>query len=151
MDGIRGADQQCYRQSQEEKLNGTFRAFLSSSTQSLVSIGQLLAKSWSSLFNGKDTSYFNNKKFPIYTFNGRNVLADPMWTQKAAWHGIKQWGGLSSNKDCHDWQTASIESKGLASPPTGGKFPTAEMRNCSESLIVLCVENVFSSVPVSSA
>ncbi|XP_066485349.1 collagen alpha-1(XVIII) chain-like [Tiliqua scincoides] len=38
MDGIRGADQQCYRQSQEEKLNGTFRAFLSSSTQSLVSI-----------------------------------------------------------------------------------------------------------------
>lgn len=38
MSGIRGADLQCYRQSQEARLYGTFRAFLSAPTQDLVSI-----------------------------------------------------------------------------------------------------------------
>lgn len=38
MSGIRGADLQCYRQSQEAGLYGTFRAFLSAPTQHLVSI-----------------------------------------------------------------------------------------------------------------
>ncbi|XP_064329740.1 collagen alpha-1(XVIII) chain-like [Phalacrocorax carbo] len=38
MSGIRGADLQCYRQSQEAQLYGTFRAFLSAPTQDLVSI-----------------------------------------------------------------------------------------------------------------
>ena len=36
--GVRGADLQCYRQSQEAQLYGTFRAFLSAPTQDLVSI-----------------------------------------------------------------------------------------------------------------
>lgn len=38
MSGLRGADLQCYRQSQEAQLYGTFRAFLSAPTQDLVSI-----------------------------------------------------------------------------------------------------------------
>lgn len=38
MSGIRGADLQCYRQSQEAGLYGTFRAFLSAPNQHLVSI-----------------------------------------------------------------------------------------------------------------
>lgn len=38
MSGIRGADLQCYRQSQEARLYGTFRAFLSAPTQDLASI-----------------------------------------------------------------------------------------------------------------
>lgn len=38
MSGIRGADLQCYRQSQEAGLFGTFRAFLSAPTQDLASI-----------------------------------------------------------------------------------------------------------------
>lgn len=38
MSGIRGADLQCYRQSQEAGLYGTFRAFLSAPSQHLVSI-----------------------------------------------------------------------------------------------------------------
>lgn len=38
MSGIRGADLQCYRQSQEARLYGTFRAFLSAPSQDLASI-----------------------------------------------------------------------------------------------------------------
>ncbi|PKU31925.1 hypothetical protein llap_17771 [Limosa lapponica baueri] len=89
MSGIRGADLQCYRQSQEARLYGTFRAFLSGPTQDLVSIvkrtdrtlpivnlkGQLLAKSWSSLFEGQAGATLRG---PIYSFNGRNILTDPL-------------------------------------------------------------------------
>ncbi|XP_009992518.1 PREDICTED: LOW QUALITY PROTEIN: collagen alpha-1(XV) chain-like [Chaetura pelagica] len=85
MSGIRGADLQCHRQSQEEQ-----RPFLSASTQDLVSIvkrtdrtlpivnlkGQLLAKSWSSLLEGQAGA---TPRGPIYSFNGRNVLTDPLW------------------------------------------------------------------------
>ncbi|XP_030396797.1 collagen alpha-1(II) chain-like isoform X2 [Gopherus evgoodei] len=38
MNGLSGADLQCHRQSQEAQLSSTFRAFLSSPTQNLVSI-----------------------------------------------------------------------------------------------------------------
>ncbi|XP_017601460.1 PREDICTED: DNA topoisomerase 2-alpha [Corvus brachyrhynchos] len=89
MSGIRGADLQCYRQSQEAGLYGTFRAFLSAPTQNLVSIvkrtdrtlpiinlkGQLLAKSWSSLFEGQSGAALRG---PIYSFNGRSILTDPL-------------------------------------------------------------------------
>ncbi|XP_053116743.1 collagen alpha-1(XV) chain-like isoform X7 [Hemicordylus capensis] len=159
MNGIRGADLQCYQQSKEKNLNGTFRAFLSSSTQNLVSIvkrtdrglpivnlkGQVLAKSWNSLFSGDGASYFNSRRFPIYTFNGQNVITDPIWSHKAVWHGIKQWGGRSPNQDCQDWRTASRQSEGLASSLARGKFLTEEKHSCSDSLIVLCVENTSSS------
>ncbi|KAJ7313561.1 hypothetical protein JRQ81_005051 [Phrynocephalus forsythii] len=165
MNGIGGADFQCYRQSQEAKLRGTFRAFLSSSTQSLVSIvkrtdrnlpvvnlkasdtGQLLAKSWNSLFDKDGTSHFNSMGNPIYTFNGRNVMMEPMWTSKAAWHGAKQQGGSSRNQDCQDWRTASSQSEGLASPPASIKFLAESRRSCSDPLIVLCVENAVQHLP----
>lgn len=38
--------------------------------------GQLLAKSWSSLFGGQSGAALQG---PIYSFNGRNVLTDPLW------------------------------------------------------------------------
>lgn len=38
--------------------------------------GQLLAKSWSSLFEGHSAAALRG---PIYSFNGRQVLADPLW------------------------------------------------------------------------
>lgn len=38
--------------------------------------GQLLAKSWSSLFEGQASAA---PRGPIYSFNGRNVLTDPLW------------------------------------------------------------------------
>ncbi|KAL8175961.1 UNVERIFIED_CONTAM: hypothetical protein K2H54_016039 [Gekko kuhli] len=38
MNGMRGADLQCFQQAQEAQLYGTFRAFLATSTQDLVSI-----------------------------------------------------------------------------------------------------------------
>ncbi|XP_062994185.1 collagen alpha-1(XVIII) chain-like [Elgaria multicarinata webbii] len=157
MNGIGGADLQCYQQAQAANLYGTFRAFLSSTTQSLVSIvkrtdrslpivnlkGQRLAKSWNSLFSRDGPSHFNSMRFPIYTFNGLNVITDPTWTYKVVWHGIKLHGGPSQNQNCRDWRTAFHQSEGLASSPTGSKFLTENKHSCSNSLVVLCVENTF--------
>ncbi|XP_010726086.1 collagen alpha-1(XV) chain-like, partial [Meleagris gallopavo] len=111
MSGIRGADLQCYRQSQEARLYGTFRAFLSAPSQDLASIvkrtdrtlpivnlkGQLLARSWSSLLQSQAGAA---PRSPIYTFNGRDVLTDALWPRRLAWHGSTLRGGHAQRRDC---------------------------------------------------
>uniref|UniRef100_A0A452IG91 Collagenase NC10/endostatin domain-containing protein n=1 Tax=Gopherus agassizii TaxID=38772 RepID=A0A452IG91_9SAUR len=160
MNGLSGADLQCHRQSQEAQLSSTFRAFLSSPTQNLVSIvrrtdralpivnlkGQRLAKTWNSLFGGDGAARFNALRFPIYTFDGRNVLTDPTWhcllrAHKAIWHGSSLRGHRAPKEDCQGWR-ASL-AKGFASPLTEGKLLAEQRHDCSNSLVVLCVEISF--------
>uniref|UniRef100_A0A8C9MZ23 Collagenase NC10/endostatin domain-containing protein n=1 Tax=Serinus canaria TaxID=9135 RepID=A0A8C9MZ23_SERCA len=150
MSGIRGADLQCYRQSQEAGLYGTFRAFLSAPSQQLVSIvkrtdrtlpivnlkGQLLAKSWSSLFGGAAL------RGPIYSFNGRNVLADPLWPRRLAWHGSTPRGGHASRWDCQGWRNSGT-AQGMASALGEGRLLAGQRHNCSAPLAVLCIEVAF--------
>ncbi|XP_075767433.1 uncharacterized protein LOC102455445 isoform X2 [Pelodiscus sinensis] len=153
MNGLSGADLQCYRQSREAQLYGTFRAFLSVPTQALVSLvkrtdrtlpvvnlkGQLLAKTWNSVFEG--TTRFNARGFPIYTFNGRDVLTDPIWARKAIWHGSSQRGHPAPKENCQGWRNSLAE--GFASPLTEGKLLAGQHRNCSTPLVVLCMEISF--------
>ncbi|KAM7081881.1 uncharacterized protein J5F26_014590 [Ciconia maguari] len=153
MSGIRGADLQCYRQSQEARLFGTFRAFLSAPTQDLVSIvkrtdrtlpvvnlkGQLLAKSWSSLFEGQAGAA---PRGPIYSFNGRNVLTDPLWPRQLAWHGSTPRGSQARRWDCQGWRSSG-PGEGLAVPLGKGRLLAGQRHNCSEALVVLCVEVAF--------
>ncbi|XP_067167879.1 collagen alpha-1(XVIII) chain-like [Apteryx mantelli] len=158
MSGIRGADLQCYRQSQEARLYGTFRAFLSAPTQDLVSIvkrtdrtlpvvnlkGQLLAKSWSSLLEsqaGTGTST-GTRRAPIYTFDGRDVLSDPLWPRRLAWHGSTPRGGPARGRHCHGWRRGGT-AEGLAAALGRGGLLDGQRRNCSEFLAVLCVEVAF--------
>ncbi|XP_044855798.1 collagen alpha-1(X) chain-like isoform X2 [Mauremys mutica] len=155
MNGLSGADLQCHRQSQEAQLSSTFRAFLSSPTQNLVSIvrrtdralpvvnlkGQRLAKTWNSLFGGDGAARFNALRFPIYTFDGRNVLTDPSWAHKAIWHGSSPRGHRAPEEDCQGWRASLAE--GFASPLTEGKLLAEQRRDCSNSLVVLCMEISF--------
>uniref|UniRef100_A0A8C3MRA4 Uncharacterized protein n=1 Tax=Geospiza parvula TaxID=87175 RepID=A0A8C3MRA4_GEOPR len=150
MSGIRGADLQCYRQSQEAGLYGTFRAFLSAPSQQLLSIvkrtdrtlpiinlkGQLLAKSWSSLFGGAAL------RGPIYSFNGRNVLADPLWPHRLAWHGSTPRGGHARRWDCQGWRSSGT-AQGMASALGEGRLLAGQRHNCSTPLAVLCIEVAF--------
>nr|XP_025036047.1 collagen alpha-1(VIII) chain-like [Pelodiscus sinensis] len=145
MNGLSGADLQCYRQSREAQLYGTFRAFLSVPTQALLCLvkrtdrGQLLAKTWNSVFEG--TTRFNARGFPIYTFNGRDVLTDPIWARKAIWHGSSQRGHPAPKENCQGWRNSLAE--GFASPLTEGKLLAGQHRNCSTPLVVLCMEISF--------
>uniref|UniRef100_A0A8C4XJN1 Collagenase NC10/endostatin domain-containing protein n=1 Tax=Falco tinnunculus TaxID=100819 RepID=A0A8C4XJN1_FALTI len=153
MSGIRGADLQCYRQSQEAQLYGTFRAFLSAPTQDLISIvkrtdrtlpivnlkGQLLAKSWSSLFEGQTGASWRCSRgcppaplTPIPTHR----------PQRLAWHGSTPRGGQARRRDCQGWRSSG-PGEGLATPLGEGRLLAGQRHNCSEALVVLCVEVAF--------
>uniref|UniRef100_A0A8C9FLF9 Collagenase NC10/endostatin domain-containing protein n=1 Tax=Pavo cristatus TaxID=9049 RepID=A0A8C9FLF9_PAVCR len=153
MSGIRGADLQCYRQSQEARLYGTFRAFLSAPSQDLASIvkrtdrtlpivnlkGQLLARSWSSLLQSQAGAA---PRSPIYTFSGRNVLTDALWPRRLTWHGSTLRGGHAQRRDCRGWRSSG-PGEGLAAPLGQGRLLAGQRHNCSEALAVLCVEVAF--------
>lgn len=153
MRGISGVDLQCHQQAQEANLQGTFQAFLSWDTQSLISFvkrtdrnlplvnlkGQLLAKSWNSLFTKHGISDFNTKENPIYAFNGLNVMTGPTWIYKAVWHGLALQINHSKTQDCENWRKASRYLRGQASIPLKDIFLLETSWRCSD-LIVLCVE-----------
>ncbi|XP_032093844.1 collagen alpha-1(XV) chain-like isoform X3 [Thamnophis elegans] len=159
MRGISGADLHCHQQAQEANLQGTFRAFLSGDAQSLISVvkrtdrnlplvnlkGQLLAKSWNSLFTKHGISDFNTKEHPIYAFNGLNVMTNSTWIYKAVWHGLTLQINHSKTQDCESWRKASKYLRGQASVPLKDVFLQETSWRCSDLLIVLCVENSFGS------
>ncbi|NWR24217.1 COFA1 protein, partial [Emberiza fucata] len=86
--------------------------------------GQLLAKSWSSLFGGAAL------RGPIYSFNGRNVLADPLWPQRLAWHGSTPRGGHARRWDCQGWRSSGT-AQGMASALGEGRLLAGQRHNCS--------------------
>ncbi|NXN39010.1 COFA1 protein, partial [Rhinoptilus africanus] len=80
--------------------------------------GQLLAKSWSSLFQGQAGA---PPRGPIYSFNGRNVLTDLLWPRRLAWHGSTPRGGQAGRRDCQGWRSAGA-GEGLAAPLGQGRL-----------------------------
>ncbi|XP_051894342.1 collagen alpha-1(XVIII) chain-like [Pristis pectinata] len=154
--GIHGADLQCFQQAQEAGLQGTFRAFLTSRNQDLVSIvkrsdrasvpitnlkGEILFYNWNSLFSGSGAQF--NPKVPIYSFRGQNVMTDASWPHKLVWHGSNTHGIRAADNYCNEWQKGN-GAKGLASSLTSGKFLEQHSYSCTSSFIVLCIENSVS-------
>ncbi|NXW11067.1 COFA1 protein, partial [Fregetta grallaria] len=91
--------------------------------------GQLLAKSWSSLFNGKAGAALRGS---IYSFNGRNVLTDPLWPHRLTWHGSTPRGGQARRQDCQGWRSSGA-GRGLAAPLAEGRLLAGQRHNCSEA------------------
>ncbi|XP_041121257.1 collagen alpha-1(XV) chain-like [Polyodon spathula] len=158
MSGVPGADLLCFRQAQEAGLQGTFRAFLSSSNQNLASLvkrsdstahpilnlmGQYLFPNWRSLFS--DSTPPMTPRLPLYSFNGRDVWTHPNWPYKAVWHGSSPIGVSGRGLQCGDWRQ-SDHVTGLATRLPGGRLlrDSTEER-CQTPLIVLCVENSYPS------
>ncbi|NXI48094.1 COFA1 protein, partial [Galbula dea] len=94
----------------------------------LASQGQLLAKSWSSLFEGQASATLQG---PIYSFNGRNILTDSLWPQQLAWHGSTPRGGQARRRNCQGWRSSGV-GEGLATPLREGKLLAGHRHNCSE-------------------
>ncbi|XP_055512960.1 uncharacterized protein LOC129710187 [Leucoraja erinacea] len=156
IDGIRGVDLQCFQQAQEAGLQGTFRAFLTSRTQDLISIvkrsdrasmpvanlkGEVLFYNWNSLFTGSGARF--NPKVPIYSFRGQNVMTDASWPRKLVWHGSNTRGIRAADNYCNEWR-GGYGAKGLATSLLNGKLLEQQSYSCISSFIVLCIEN---SVP----
>ncbi|NXM91622.1 COFA1 protein, partial [Oenanthe oenanthe] len=89
--------------------------------------GQLLAKSWSSLFGGQSGAALQG---PIYSFNGRNLLMDPLWPQQLAWHGSTPRGGHARRWDCQGWRSSGT-AQGMATALGEGRLLAGHRHNCS--------------------
>ncbi|NXM72048.1 COFA1 protein, partial [Serilophus lunatus] len=89
--------------------------------------GQLLAKSWSSLFEGQSAA---TPRGPIYSFNGRDILADPLWPQRLAWHGSTARGGHARRRDCQGWHSSGT-AEGMATALGEGRLLAGQRHNCS--------------------
>ncbi|XP_066142162.1 collagen alpha-1(XVIII) chain isoform X3 [Euwallacea fornicatus] len=150
--GVRGADYDCYREAHRAGLKGTFRAFLSSRAQDVSSIvrqvdrvlpvsnlrGEVLFDSWMDIFEGRGAPFSHQPR--IFSFNGKNVMTDPHWPIKSAWHGALLDGTRALDTSCEAWHTSHYGKVGLAGNLKGQMLLDQNPMPCDKKLILLCVE-----------
>lgn len=66
----------------------------------------------------------------------------PHRPHKLAWHGSTARGSQARRRDCQGWRSSG-PGEGLAAPLGEGKLLAGQRHNCSEELVVLCVEVAF--------
>ncbi|XP_072886104.1 collagen alpha-1(XV) chain-like isoform X2 [Hemitrygon akajei] len=155
MQGIRGADLQCFQQAQAMGSSATYRAFLSSQLQDLYTVvrkadrlnmpvvnlkGEVLFDSWTSIF--KQHATFNTN-VPIFSFDGRNVMKDSSWPYKIIWHGSSERGSRDPTNYCGAWRSMDMSLTGNASPLSSRRLLAQHTYSCANSFIVLCIENSY--------
>lgn len=150
--GIAGADALCAQQAAAAGQTGTWRAFLSSSTQNVKDLitgaaasypvvnlnGQLMYSSWSAVFT---TSTWASAAGDLKTFSGKDVdegQATPDWYDARGWHGSTTAGLVNSTYTCSDW--TSTTGTGY-----GGEWDFHNLlqqlsNSCSQTLAVACVQ-----------
>uniref|UniRef100_A0AAV2L189 Uncharacterized protein n=1 Tax=Knipowitschia caucasica TaxID=637954 RepID=A0AAV2L189_KNICA len=150
--GLDSADRLCYEQAKAMGLSPDYRAFISSQRQDLMHVvypghrdlpvtnlrGDILFRSWRSIFSGDRAPI--NTRIPIYSFDGRDVLADPFWPQKHIWHGSTSRGHRIVDKHCENWGAEHVSVTGQSSSLHSGLLLGQETRSCSHQYIVLCIE-----------
>uniref|UniRef100_A0A670JQ71 Collagen alpha-1(XV) chain n=1 Tax=Podarcis muralis TaxID=64176 RepID=A0A670JQ71_PODMU len=152
------ADYQCFQQARAAGLLSTYRAFLSSHLQDLLTVvrkadryhvpivnlkGETLFSNWESIFSGNGGQF--DLRIPIYSFDGRDVMTDPAWPQKVVWHGSSSNGIRLISNYCEAWRTADLAVMGQASPLKSGKLLDQKAYSCSNRFITLCIENSYVS------
>lgn len=158
MMGLDMADRMCYEQAKAMGLASNYRAFISSHKQDLVHVvypgyrdslpvtnlrGDVMFRNWRSIFSGNGGPV--NPRIPIYSFDGRDVLADPFWPNKSIWHGSTSRGLRVTDKHCETWQADDFSVMGQSSSLTSGLLLGQQTRSCSSDYIVLCIETYKSS------
>lgn len=153
MMGLNVADRMCYEQAKAMGLPPNYRAFISSHRQDLVHVvypgfretlpitnlrGDVMFRNWRSIFNGNGGPI--SARVPIYSFDGRDVLADPFWPQKSIWHGSSSTGTRAMDKHCDKWRTDHVSLAGQSSSLASGLLLGQQTRSCSNQYIVLCIE-----------
>ncbi|XP_035474749.2 collagen alpha-1(XVIII) chain isoform X2 [Scophthalmus maximus] len=153
MMGLDVADRMCYEQAKAMGLAPNYRAFVSSHRQDLVHVvypgfrdtlpvtnlrGDVMFRNWRSIFSGDGGPV--NSRIPIYSFDGRDVLADPFWPQKSIWHGSTSRGFRVVDKHCETWRADHVSVTGQSSSLSAGLLLGQQTRSCSHEYIVLCVE-----------
>ncbi|XP_076827459.1 uncharacterized protein col15a1a isoform X2 [Brachyhypopomus gauderio] len=147
---IHTVNKQCRLQAQAMGIRDEYRAFLSHHLQDLIDLvqppyrsslpivnlrGEVLFKNWESIFS----SHVLPPGIPLYSFDGRDVMSDPFWPQKAIWHGSSEKGSRLDAKNCESWRAGDMAITGQASFLYSGLLGQ-QTRSCSNEFIVLCIE-----------
>ncbi|XP_027861261.1 collagen alpha-1(XVIII) chain-like isoform X1 [Xiphophorus couchianus] len=158
MMGLDMADRMCYEQAKAMGLAPNYRAFMSSHKQDLVHVvypgfrdslpvtnlrGDVIFRNWQSIFIGNGGPV--NPRIPIYSFDGRDVLADPFWPKKSIWHGSSSRGLRVVDKHCETWHADDFSVMGQSSSLTSRLLLGQQTRSCSTEFIVLCIETYKNS------
>lgn len=153
MMGANVADHMCNEQAKAMGLPFHYRAFISSHNRDLANLvhhwhrdtlpvtnlrGDVMFRNWRSIFSGDGGKM--DPRIPIYSFDGRDVLADPFWPQKSIWHGSTSRGHWLVDKHCEKWQADHVSVTGQSSDLRGGRLLEQKTRSCSNHFIVLCIE-----------
>ncbi|XP_016298770.1 collagen alpha-1(XVIII) chain-like isoform X3 [Sinocyclocheilus anshuiensis] len=147
---IHSVNKLCRTQAQAMGIRDDYKAFLSHHLQDLIDTvqpmyrtnppivnlrGELLFKNWDSIFS----SPLLPPGVPLYSFDGRDVMSDPFWPQKAVWHGSSERGKRLSALNCESWRAGDMAITGQASFLYSGLL-NQQTRSCSNRFIVLCIE-----------
>ena len=100
--------------------------------------GEILFNSWKDMFTGAGAPFPVPPR--IYSFDGRNVLADSTWPQKVVWHGADRFGVRNIDGYCDAWNSNQRHRFGIGSSLTRGKLLDQEKYSCNNPFIVLCIE-----------
>lgn len=155
--GVYKADQMCYEQAKAMGLSAYYRAFLSSPKPRAVNKdlvpqkfresypitnlrGDILFSNYKSIFTGGGGKFPPN--IPIYSFDGRDVLADPFWPKKSIWHGSNTFGNMAVDRSCESWRVNDISIVGQSSSLSSGSLIGQQTSSCSNELIILCIETI---------
>ncbi|MCK5806669.1 MAG: hypothetical protein KAI66_27820 [Lentisphaeria bacterium] len=151
LSGVSGANALCQQQATAANFSGTFKAFLSSSTQNVIDVvtatsasfpvynsrGEKLFTSWTAMFPAKWPT-----GMMLWSFDGKEVNegtgASPDWDDADVWHGSTGTGAVDSKNTCKDW-TASVTNAACGEADSNTMMTLIEIRNCSLTLAVLCV------------
>uniref|UniRef100_A0A3B1ICI2 Collagenase NC10/endostatin domain-containing protein n=1 Tax=Astyanax mexicanus TaxID=7994 RepID=A0A3B1ICI2_ASTMX len=130
---IHSANRQCRLQAQAMGIRDVYKAFLSHHLQDLSDVvqapyrtsipivnlrGEILFKNWESIFS----NHLLPSGIPLYSFDGRDVMSDPFWPQKAIWHGSSEGGRRLDDKNCESWRAGDMLWKTLCRPRSGAWF-----------------------------
>jgi hypothetical protein len=148
--GLAGANTLCQNEATAAGLTGTYKAFLSTTTQDVRDLiptasasqpvynskGQELFSSWSSIFYGAKWGSGET----IYAFDGKkvdeNTGASPEWTAAECWHGTT-FNGTAHINTCTDWTVTT--GSGACGEIDTNQLMSAWSRLCSSNRAVICV------------
>jgi hypothetical protein len=148
--GITGANALCATQAAAAGFPGTWKAFLSTSTQNVQNLitgtnattipvvnskGESMFSSWNAAFSS--TSYWPSPAY-IYTFDGTTVNSS-FCSDADGWTGI-QYTGAPSTYNCNDWTSSSTSVMGANGEWDLRDLLRSETHTCSSVLAVACFQ-----------
>jgi collagen type XVIII alpha len=151
--GLAGADALCANQAAAAGYTGTWKAFISTSTQNLKDLitgtnassmpvvnlqGENMWASWNAVFSNPS---WNSSTSYIWTFNGNYVdegRASPDWSDADGRHGSTA-AGVAHTSTCNDFTSASSSVSGANGEWDFGDMFNSEVGLCSTYMAVACV------------